>query len=88
MEIYGMANASILKPIQVLQNRILKNITFSHRRCPTNDLHSKLGVLMVSDIHALKMCTFIYKYVNNTLPRVISNIINPRMFSQPTNLTR
>ena len=58
MEIYGMANASILKPIQVLQNRILKTITFSHRRRPTNDLHSKLGVLKVSDIHALKMCTF------------------------------
>ena len=88
MEIYGLANASILKPIQVLQNRILKTITFSHRRHPTNDLHSKLGVLKVSDIHVLKMGTFIYKYVNNTLPRVFRDIVNPRMSSYLVNRTR
>ena len=88
MEIYGVANASNLKPLQVLQNRILKTITFSHRHHSTNDLHSKLRVLKIRDVHVFKMGTFTYKYVNNTLPRVFCNIVNPRMLSYPMNCTR
>lgn len=67
-EIYGMAKATILKPLQILQNRMLKTITFKHRRYPTSTLHKDLGILKVSDIHVLKMCSFIYKYINNILP--------------------
>ena len=88
IEIFGVVKASILRPLQVLQNRILKTITFSQRRYPTDKLHSNLGILKVSDIHTLRMCTFVFKYVNSKLPQVFCNIVNPRRSSHVPNPTR
>lgn len=55
IEIYGMTSTSALRPIQVLQNRVLKIITLKHRRLSTNLLHQRLVILKISDIHIFKM---------------------------------
>ena len=83
-----MAKAALLKPLQVLQNRILKTVTYKHQRYPTNALHSDLGTLKVSDIHVFKMCCLIFKYVYNNLPPVFNNIVNPCNQSHIYNNTR
>ena len=90
VEIYGMARATALRPLQVLQNRILKTATFKHRRYPTNTLHKDLAILKVSDIqvHVFKMSSFTYKYVNNILPCVFSGVVNPRFSHDIRNRTR
>ena len=77
IEVYGMANASTIKPLQIMQNRILKILTFKPRRYSTNGLFSSLSLLKISDIHYLRFCTLLYKYVNNMLSSVFNNIFNP-----------
>ena len=88
IELFGVASASTLKSLQVLQNRILTITTFSQWRYPTNKLHSNLGVLKVDDIQVLKTCTFVYKYVNSKLPQIFYNTVHPRGALHIPNPTR
>lgn len=68
-EMADVASAASLKPFEVLQNRIITSITFSHRWYPTIKLHINLEIL--TDIHTLRMCTFVYSKVHNKLPHVL-----------------
>ena len=74
IEIYGMAKSSTISPLQVMQNRLLKILTFKHRRFPTNSLYQELEILKVSDIHNLRLYVMIYKYVTGKLPEIFNNI--------------
>ena len=76
IEIYGTAKASLLKPLQVLQNKLLKLLSCKPLRYPTNILHIENNLLMVNDIHTFSMGCFIYKYCNNMLPSAISNKVS------------
>ena len=76
IEIYGTAKASLLKPLQVLQNKLLKLLSCKPIRYSTNILHSEHNLLMVSDIHTFSMGCFIYKYCNNMLPNAISHTVS------------
>ena len=83
-----MTNSRVLRPLQVLHNRILKTMTFKHRCHPTNELHRSLGILKIEDIHIFKMCLFTYKYVNDMLPCIFRNIVHPRRNMLMTTDTR
>ena len=51
VEIYGTAKRSTLRPLQIMQNRIIKILTGKHRRYPTNQLYSELELLQINEIH-------------------------------------
>ena len=71
IEIYGMASASTLKPLQIMQNRILKTLTKKPRNYSTILLYKNLGLLMINDIHKKCFSTILYKYCNGMLPSVM-----------------
>ena len=79
--VYGTAPMSNMKPLQTIQNRILKTLSFKNRRYATNALHADLELLKVADLHLYKMGIFIHKYVNGSLPDIFNSIINPRNHS-------
>ena len=77
IEVYGKAKSSILKPLQIIQNRVLKILTFKPSKYSTNILHRDLNLLKISDIYTLRTGTLIYKYTQNSLPPIFNNILNP-----------
>ena len=77
IEIYGMAKTTTLKPLQIMQNKILKMLTCKENRYPTNMLYSELDLLKVSDIHRLKMHTILYRYCTGKLPNFFNRIFKP-----------
>ena len=84
IEIYGTAPASTLRPLQVMQNRLLKLLTRKPRRYPTNQLYVEYDLLKVSDIHTYCMYGIIFRYRNGSLPSALANIIRPPL-SNPEN---
>ena len=67
--IWGNANETTLKPLQTLQNRIVKIMTFapfsSHN---VKQIYDDLELLDLSKIHKLSKAKFLYKYKNEMLP--------------------
>ena len=90
IEIYGTAKASILKPVQVLQNKLIKLLTGKPRHHPTKQLYHEYNLFMLGDIHSYYMCQIIYKYCNNMLPNAISTAIFPpcnSVLTRPTTVS-
>ena len=77
VEIYGTAKSSVLKPVQVLQNKLLKLLTGKTRYYPTKQLYHEYELFMLNDIHFYCMCQIIYKYCNDMIPYAISTAIFP-----------
>ncbi|KAJ8026260.1 RNA-directed DNA polymerase from mobile element jockey [Holothuria leucospilota] len=90
VEIYGTAKASILRPVQVLQNKLLKLLTGKPRHHPTKLLYHEYNLFMLCDIHFYCMCQIIYRYCNNMLPNSISSAIFPlcnSVHNRPTSVS-
>ena len=66
---------SLLRPLQILQNRLLKVLTNKPRRYPTDLLYSETNLLKIKEIHSYCMCSFVYKHCKNKLPKAISNVV-------------
>ena len=77
VEIYGTAKSSVLMPLQVLQNKLLKLLTGKTRYYPTKQLYHEYELFMLNDIHFYCMCQIIYKYCNDMIPYAISTAIFP-----------
>ena len=58
--IYEMANAGDLKPIQTLQNKLMKVLLNRNYMFPTNQLHSDLNILMINDIFKQEVLIFVF----------------------------
>ena len=54
--------------MQVLQNRIVKYMTFSKTTSSTNNIFKLLKILKVSDLYHLNLEKFMYKYNADILP--------------------
>ena len=54
--------------MQVLQNRIVKYMTFSNRTSSASNIFKLLKILKVSDLYQLKLEKFMYKYSADILP--------------------
>jgi len=50
ISVYGITSQDNINKIQVLQNKLLKVITFKNYRYSTNQLHNDFDILKVSDI--------------------------------------
>ena len=77
IEIYGMASGTILKPLQVLQNRLLKILNMKPKRYSTDLLHYEMGLLKINDIHKVRLSGLLHKYINSLLPTIFNNIFRP-----------
>ena len=68
--IYGITNLDNISKIQVLQNKLLKILTFKNFKYSTNQLHNDFDILEVNDIVNQEILTFVHEYINNRLPSI------------------
>ena len=59
---WGRAYKIVIQPVQVLQNRILKYMTFSKRTSSANNIFKLLRFLKVSDLYQFNLEKFMYKF--------------------------
>ena len=71
--VYGSSDSSIIKPIQTLQNQLLKVLTEKPYRYSTNKLHNELKVIKVCDIYKQDALSFVFNYYKNKLPPTFDN---------------
>jgi len=57
--------------MQVLQNRIVKYMTFSNRTSSASNIFKLLKILKVSDLYQLNLEKFMYKYNADILPLLL-----------------
>ena len=75
LEAYGVAPQKYLKELQVIQNRILRLLSFKENRYSTNALHKELNFLKINDLYELKILKFMHQ-INRSqekLPVVFQN---------------
>jgi len=69
----GRAYKTVIQPVQVLQNRIMKYMTFSNRTSSASNIFKLLKILKVSDLYQLNLEKFMYKYNADILPSSFDN---------------
>ena len=74
---YGSSNSTTLKPLQTIQNQLLKVLTEKPYRFSTNLLHSELKLIKVEDLFKQKILSFVFNYYNDNLPPVFNNYFTP-----------
>lgn len=86
IEIYGTCNESVMKRLQVEQNKLLKILYKKNRRYGTNRLYSEVKLLKCEDIHRLFIGIFVYKQQNKLLPVIFDNyfILNADVICRAT----
>ena len=72
---WGRAYKTVIRPVQVLQNRILKYMTFSKRTSSVNNIFKLLKILKVSDLYQFNLEKFMYKY-NADIPPSFNNFFS------------
>ena len=73
IEIYGTANKTHIKKLQVMQNKLMKLLLNKEPTYSTDKLHKELRILKVSDIHRKFTLQFIYKCLSGD---IITNFVN------------
>ena len=67
---YGFATKENIDKVQVIQNKLLKVILEKTWRHPTEELHSEVNILQVSDLFYQEIASFVNKYFSGDLPEV------------------
>ena len=73
---WGRAYKTVIRPVQVLQNRTLKYLSFSKRISSANNIFKLLKILKVSDLYQLNLEKFMYKYNADILPSSFDNFFS------------
>ena len=68
-----MANTGDLKPIQTLQNKLMKVLLNKNYMYPTNQLHTDLSILKIIDIFKQEVLNFVFSQFNKLLPEIFDN---------------
>lgn len=76
LEVYGVANKSVLNPLSISCNRILRALQEKPRRYSVSLLYSNFDTLCVQDIFKFLLLTLVYKSNNmiSSLPSVVSSM--------------
>ena len=72
VEIWGNTNPTYLKPIVKVQKRAVKIIMGASRRSSSEDILKLLRIVPFSKLHTLGVYVFLYKLINNAVPKSIS----------------
>ena len=70
---YGTSNNIVMKPVQTIQNQLLKVLTEKPYKYPTNQLHSELKIIKVEDLFRQEVLSFVFNFYNSNLPPVFDN---------------
>ena len=74
---WGNADEEVLKPLQVLQNRIIRIMTFAPFSCHNvKHLYDDLELLDLHQTHKLSKAKFVYKHKNGILPNICNKYFN------------
>ena len=73
-EVWGNAATTHLQPLNVLQNKIVRMLTFSPYRANTDSIYLELGILPLYKIVIQSIALIMYKMSHDMLPIVISEM--------------
>ena len=73
---WGRVFKTTIRPVQLLQNRILKYMNFSKRTSSGNNIFKILKILKVSDLYQLNLEKFMYEYNADILPSSFNNFFS------------
>ena len=71
--IWARTSNNRLHSLIITQKRAIRICTFSHPRDHSAPLFARLNTLTLSDINKLQTAMFMYKFINNLLPRTLSS---------------
>ena len=72
-EVFGDCANEYLQKLQVTQNKLLKLLLNFHCRIFTNELHQKLSLLKVVDIHTVNVLSFVNECRSGRCPTLFSS---------------
>ena len=75
--VWGNTFSSILKPLHILEIRILRTITFSHFRATSKPLFDKLHILSILHINQQQLGELVYRHQNSYFPKVFLHHFTP-----------
>ena len=78
--VWGNCAIYLLNRIHILQKRAIRIITNSKPYTHSDPLFKKMKLLTIYDIHKFVTCTFMYQYINNTLPKFLGNCFIKKNF--------
>ena len=71
---WGSASATALHPLCVIQNNIMRLMSFSDCwRSTTLPIYKRLKLLRIGEVAKMELSTFMYKYETNNLPNIFRN---------------
>ena len=65
LSVWGLTYPSLLEPITVLQEKILKIMSFSEINASSGPLFDRLQILKLNDMFQLQVTSFVYECANN-----------------------
>ena len=73
--VWGLAPATYVSKLQILQKRILRIICGKPRLSPSLNLFISLKILPIVELNKLKLATFCYKFQSQMLPSIFNEYI-------------
>ena len=71
--VWGLTYDVHIKPIYLLQKRVVRAIAFEHFTSPSTPIFSDLKILKLQDLFQLKLLCFVYDCVNKNSPNCFRN---------------
>ena len=71
--LYGAADKTVIEPLQILQNKLLRVLTKKGPMYSTNKIHNDLDLLKINDIYESEILSFFYNCVNKNVPKALGN---------------
>ena len=72
--VWGLTYDTHIKPIYILQKKVVRAIAFMNFTSPSSPIFSDLKILKLYDLFHLKLLLFVYESVNRISPSVFHNI--------------
>ena len=67
------ADKTIIEPLQILQNKLLRVLTKKGHMYSTNKVHNDLDLLKINDIYESEVLSFVYNCVNKNVPKALGS---------------
>ena len=71
---WGSASNSLLQPINVLQNRILRTVSKSGRYKNCTDMYLNMRILKLQDVYDLELTKFMHSFHHKSLPTCLISL--------------
>jgi len=65
---WGTATNSVLQPLEVVHNNILRTITYNNYRCHITPVYKSLNIMKLHDIYKFELAKLMHKFHHEMLP--------------------